>query len=63
MGLAWSLRETANQAAGLLFPKPAADELKILPQTRSALQHSTVIPSDFQPIFILADNTSAVRVF
>jgi hypothetical protein len=38
IGLAWFLRETANQTAKPLLPGPAADELKILPQTRMSLQ-------------------------
>jgi hypothetical protein len=38
MGLVCFLRETAKQTAGLLLPEPAADELKILPQTRACLQ-------------------------
>jgi hypothetical protein len=41
-GLVRFLRETAKQTAQLLFPKPAADELKILPQTRGGPQLATL---------------------
>jgi len=33
MGLVCFLRETAKQTAGFLLLEPAADELKILPQS------------------------------
>jgi hypothetical protein len=38
MGLACFFAGTAKQAAGPQWQKPAADELKILPQIRSILQ-------------------------
>jgi hypothetical protein len=42
VSLACFLRETAKQTTGLLFSKPAADELEILPQTRAGTQLATL---------------------
>jgi hypothetical protein len=61
------LAGTAKQTAGPPFPKPAADELKILPQILAPLQHGADKPCNFQPISpstpLLGENTLALRVF
>src|ERR1700681_894644 len=53
-GSCLALAGTAKQTAGPPFPKPAADELKILPQPRAPLQHGPLNPavsSRFSPHF------------